>query len=88
MHILDLAPLYPLILNGYLNKSPIPSGKKGIYFAETGEHTWLEISQGIAKAALQQGLIKDETVTSLGLAEGSAAIGLNESQLELSMSSK
>lgn len=87
MHILDLAPLYTLILHSFLTQAPIPSGKPGIYFAETGEHTWLEVSQGIAKAAVAHGLLKDQAVGSIGLADAAREIGIGEGLVELALAS-
>ncbi|KFZ19993.1 hypothetical protein V501_00362 [Pseudogymnoascus sp. VKM F-4519 (FW-2642)] len=87
VHILDLAPLYTLILHSFLTKSPIPSGKPGIYFAETGEHTWLEVSQGIAKAAVAHGLLKDQAIGSISLAEAAKETGIDERLIELALGS-
>lgn len=88
MHILDLTSLYSLILQKFLSGSPISLGKAGIYFAETGEHTWLEVSQGIARAAVKQGLLKDDKIGSIGVVEAAKEIGTDEGMVELGLDSK
>lgn len=55
VHIADLAELYELFLVQVVGGPTIPAGEKGIYFSETGEHSWLEhswleLSEGIARA--------------------------------------
>ncbi|KUJ11031.1 NAD(P)-binding protein [Mollisia scopiformis] len=56
IHISDAARLYDVILQKFLQKQPIDSGRKGYYFVEAGETTWKIISQAIARAGHSQGL--------------------------------
>ncbi|PWN49211.1 NAD dependent epimerase/dehydratase family protein [Violaceomyces palustris] len=73
IHISDLTPLFSLILSKALKgedaapDGAFQSGKKGIYFAQSGEHTWLEVAQGIAKAGKELGVLSDEEVESLSI---------------------
>ncbi|KHN98994.1 NAD dependent epimerase/dehydratase family protein [Metarhizium album ARSEF 1941] len=88
VHILDLAPLYTLILQGILsNEQEIPHGRKGFFFAETGEHTWLEVSQGIANACFARDLCSTTEVKSIGLAEAASIIGGSEELVEIVLAS-
>ena len=48
----------------------LPTGKQGIVFSAHGRHTWMEVSQGVADAAFEAGLVKSKTVRSVGLADG------------------
>ena len=69
VHISDLAQLYTLILEKAVDGSDIPSGEQAIYFSETGEHTWLQLSQGIAKAGFELCALKSPEVGQITLAE-------------------
>ncbi len=89
VHILDLAPLYTLILDGiFSNSQDIPHGRKGFFFAESGEHTWLEVSQGIANSGFAQGMFTTKSVKSLSLADAAPIIGGNEDLVEIVLASK
>lgn len=63
VHIEDLAVLYELLLARVLagDVSGLPSNKKGVYFNETGHHSWREVSERVAAAGKQVGrLVTDE----------------------------
>jgi hypothetical protein len=67
----------------------LPSGPKAIFFVESGEHTWLQVSQGIADALHKQGLLENNKVESISVKEAAAAIlGGDESFLEIGLASK
>ncbi|KAJ5411383.1 uncharacterized protein N7487_005742 [Penicillium crustosum] len=88
VHILDLAPLYTLLLEGILaGRQDIPSGRKGIFFAETGEHTWLDVSRGIAEALYARGLLPTNEVKEVSLAEAAHIAGGKEDLLEVTLAS-
>jgi len=70
VHIDDLTKLYELILAKVAAGEDIPSGEKGIYFSETGENTWLELSEGVAKAGYMLGVLDSTDVRSVSLEEG------------------
>ncbi|OBT64207.1 hypothetical protein VE03_06898 [Pseudogymnoascus sp. 23342-1-I1] len=70
VHVADLAPLYELLLAKALAGEKIPSGKRGIYFSETGDHSWKELSQGLADELHKQGVLKTNEVKSISLQEG------------------
>lgn len=67
IHIADLVPLYRVILEKVVDGKDIPNGEHGIYFAETGEHSWLQFSQGIAKAGVELGALKSLDVRQIDL---------------------
>jgi len=47
----------------------VPSGKEGIYFSETGDFTWRELSEGLAAEFHKQGVLPTAEVNSLTLQE-------------------
>lgn len=69
VHIDDLMLLYELLLAKVLEGENVPSGKQGIFFSETGDFTWLSLSQGLADSMQKQGLIKSNVVNHLTLQE-------------------
>jgi nucleoside-diphosphate-sugar epimerase len=89
VHILDLAPLYILILEGILaGRQDLPHGRKGIFFAETGEHTWLDVSQGIADACFAQSLCSTKEVRNIDLTEAAPIVGGSKDLVEIVLASK
>jgi hypothetical protein len=52
-------------LSKLLKKQELAHGKQGIFFAETGHHTWLELSQGVAAAGYELGALKTDKVKSV-----------------------
>ena len=66
VHIADLVLLYEVVLAKVLAGDDIPSGEKGIFFSETGENTFLDLSQVVANAGFALGVLKTpKCVTSL-----------------------
>ncbi|KAL2839660.1 hypothetical protein BJY01DRAFT_237027 [Aspergillus pseudoustus] len=65
VHIDDLSDLYELILSRLLRGEALPSGKKGIYFSETGYHSWKELSEKIAAVGHDLGGLKTSEVEEL-----------------------
>jgi nucleoside-diphosphate-sugar epimerase len=89
VHILDLAPLYTLILEGILaGRQDLPSGRKGIFFAETGEHTWLDVSRGVAGACFARGLLPTKEVRKVDPTEAASITGGNVDLVEITLASK
>ena len=89
VHIADLAKLYELAVAKILaGDSDVPFGKKGIMFSENGQHSWMEVAQGVADAAYELGKIKTNEVKSVSVAEGAKALaGGNELLAELGFAS-
>ena len=82
VHIIDVARLYKLVLAKILDGVEIPNGKKGIYFVQSGSHSWMELSQRVAEAGFALGALKTTALRSISLDEsaeklagGSALIG-------------
>jgi nucleoside-diphosphate-sugar epimerase len=77
VHIADLAPLYGVLLRGVLRGEErerdsgrgggLVYGPRGIYFAETGEHTWLELAEGVARAGFELGVLQEPVPVSITL---------------------
>ncbi|KAL2785967.1 NAD dependent epimerase/dehydratase family protein [Aspergillus keveii] len=85
VHIEDLTDLFVLLARKILGDENIPSGRKGIYFCETGEHTHLEIAQRLADAGADLGLFSSADVKSVRLQEAADAFaGGNMFRAELS----
>lgn len=60
-----------------------------MFFVESGEHTWLQVSQGIADAMHKRGLLATNEVKSVSIKEAAAEItGGNESLAEIALASK
>jgi nucleoside-diphosphate-sugar epimerase len=59
VHIADLASLYEVLLGSVLErKEGLAFGKQGIYFSETGEHTWMGLAEGVARAGFELGVLQ------------------------------
>ncbi len=89
VHIADLAKLYELAVAKTLARdSDVPFGKRGIIFSENGQHSWMEVAQGVADAAYELGKIKTNKVKSVSVAEGAKALaGGDELLAELGFAS-
>ncbi|CAP93764.1 hypothetical protein NUH16_004210 [Penicillium rubens] len=89
VHIADLSAFYGLLFCAVIEqKTWLPSGPEAIFFVESGEHTWLQVSQGIADAMQKSGLLATNEVKSISLKEAAAEItGGNESLAEITLAS-
>jgi len=88
VHVVDLSVLYLLLLRAVVARQPdLPYGKKGIYFAESGEHTKLFLSEAIGKALKAQGTIKTDKVESITIEEAAEKLGMTPLRVELSLAS-
>ena len=67
VHIEDSVLLYELLLSKVISGEDIPSGRKGIYFSETGDYTWMSLAQGIACEMYKQGALQTADVKQLTL---------------------
>lgn len=73
VHIADLADLFEIVLEKVLSgEDSVPRGEEGLLFAETGRHTWLEISQGIASTGHELKTLGIEGVRRVPLEEATA----------------
>lgn len=90
MHIDDLSDFYLRLFRAVVEKqSWLPSGPEAIFFVESGEHTWLQVSQGIADAMHKRKLLATNNVQSISLKEAAEAItNGSESKAEISLASK
>lgn len=68
-HIDDTAKVYELLLEKLFAQADVPSGRRGIYFAGNGRHTWKQVSEGIAKAGFAAGVLKEAEARPIGLDE-------------------
>ncbi|CAM1501634.1 Fc.00g036180.m01.CDS01 [Cosmosporella sp. VM-42] len=88
VHIEDLVELYELVLSRLLAGDDLPSNKKGIYFNETGFHSWREIAERIAKEGQALGYLKSDEVRELPLDEVAAKLKVQPEVVELGFSSR
>lgn len=69
----DLAELYKILFTKvFIEKAgeeEVPSGEKGIYFAETGEASWKSIAEEIGKIGKDLGKLETEKLQEIGLQE-------------------
>ncbi|OGE56666.1 hypothetical protein PENARI_c003G08871 [Penicillium arizonense] len=72
IHISDLTSLFELALFKVLNGEDVPYGKEGVLFAETGRHTWLDISKAIASVGQELKALDTEGVRIVSLDEATA----------------
>jgi nucleoside-diphosphate-sugar epimerase len=75
VHVQDMARCYEVIINGILTGQEVPSGKDGVFFVETGEHTWRELSQRVAEAGVALGALQTTELQSLSLDEAKNIVG-------------
>jgi len=90
VHVEDLAELYELVLRKVLNgDEDVPYGANGMLFAETGRHTWMDVSKGVASAGLELGALPTDEVRSVSLEEAASWNAYVSKQLrELGFASK
>ncbi|KPM35218.1 hypothetical protein AK830_g11351 [Neonectria ditissima] len=90
VHVSDLVDLYELVLARLLAGDDLPSNKKGIYFNETGHHSWREISERVAKEGQALGHLKSEKVEELSLEDAITKFGkpIPPHAIELSFASR
>lgn len=89
VHIADLVTLFELVLVKVLKGEDVPYGAKGLLFAETGRHTWMDVSRGIAAAGSELGLLATDEVRSVSLPEAAAWASNGSAQVrELGFASK
>lgn len=69
VHVEDVADLYLILLKAVLSGKHIPEGKRGIYFAESGNHSHRERSAKLAKVMHEAGLLQEPAVRMLTLEE-------------------
>jgi len=81
VHIEDLVRLYELVLHKVISGESIPEGKKGFYFSATGEQSWWELVDIIAKAGYSVGVSKQEKPKEVSLEEGAKRLAGGDVQL-------
>ncbi|TDZ39729.1 Uncharacterized protein CTRI78_v010481 [Colletotrichum trifolii] len=69
VHVTDLALLYELVLGKMLAGEELPTGRRGIYFSNTGAHSWLDVARLVGRAGVQLGALKTAEPRSVSLEE-------------------
>ncbi|TIC90546.1 Uncharacterized protein CH35J_011860 [Colletotrichum higginsianum] len=72
VHVTDLALLYELVFGKVLAGEEIPSGRRGIYFSNTGSHNWRDIAGHVGRAGVALGALKAAEPRSVSLDEVAA----------------
>ncbi|KAK1985722.1 NAD dependent epimerase/dehydratase [Colletotrichum cereale] len=72
VHVTDLALLYELVLKKVLSAEQIPSGRRGIYFSNTGSHNWRDIAGYAGKAGVALGALESAEPRSVTLEEAAS----------------
>lgn len=89
VHVKDVASLHTTLLRHICTDSQIPSGRKGIYFCETGEHSHREFSEMLAKACYDLGILPTADVKEITLQEAGDKLALGSvPRAELSFGAK
>ncbi|KAI1457532.1 NAD dependent epimerase/dehydratase family protein [Annulohypoxylon moriforme] len=80
VHIEDLAELYLLVVRRILEQGGegVPTGKKGVIFSGNGRHSWLDVTQGIADACFEKGVLADREVKNISAAEVKKILGVGD----------
>lgn len=71
VHIKDLGLLYELFVTKILGGDDLPSNKQGVYFSETGYESWRAVSEHIATAGKELGVLPTDEVRQISLEQGS-----------------
>jgi nucleoside-diphosphate-sugar epimerase len=87
VHIEDLTELYELAISRILKGDELPSNRQGIYFSETGNHTWREVSERIAKTGKEAGFLSSDEVREENLENAAKAIKNSPEVAELGFAS-
>ncbi|KAF2092780.1 NAD(P)-binding protein [Rhizodiscina lignyota] len=70
VHVLDLAPLYEIVLLDWVEgRRRVPAGERAILFSGTGSFAWKDVAERISKAGVELGNLKDAETRSVSLAE-------------------
>jgi len=73
VHVQDLAELYKILFTKvFIEKAgedKVPSGRKGIYFAETGEDSWRSVAEEIGKVGKDLGKLETEKLEEIDIQE-------------------
>lgn len=90
IHVEDLALLYEIILQkAVLLNEDIPQGKRGIYFATSGDASWLSIAESIGIYGAETGKLSSSEVRKVSVEEGAPYwVGGSESLAEIGFCSK
>ncbi|KAM0249827.1 hypothetical protein ACHAQJ_008895 [Trichoderma viride] len=88
VHVSDPTELYKLFIHRILTTQPLTSGPRGIYFAESGEHSWRQLATSIGKAGVSLGILESSQVQHLRLEDAAARwLGRNQKVAELGFAS-
>lgn len=68
VHVSDLANLYELLISKLLrDDASVPSGERGIFFTDAGEHSWGDVMKAIGRAGFALGVLDDTEPVPLDL---------------------
>ncbi|RFU79624.1 nadp-binding [Trichoderma arundinaceum] len=76
-HISDVVDFYSLVLRRYIESKPIQFGKRGYYFLENGETSWLGISSRIGEIGYSQRLLKSKEPKQISPEDFTKAINIS-----------
>ncbi|RSL68253.1 hypothetical protein CEP53_002609 [Fusarium sp. AF-6] len=69
VHITDLAELYKVMILRILQDENVPSGREGLFFTETGYHSWLDVAKLIGEVGVSRGVLKSADPRSITVEE-------------------
>jgi hypothetical protein len=73
VHVQDLAELYKILFTKvFIEKAgedKVPSGRKGIYFAETGEASWRSVAEEVGRVGKELGKLETDKLQEIDVQE-------------------
>ena len=67
VHVEDLANLFIAVISRALEDPTLKAGRRGYFFTETGEYSWLELAEAIAQAGYELGAFSSPELTPVDL---------------------
>lgn len=83
IHIEDLADLFVNVIARAVEDPKLEAGRRGYFFAETGDYTFLELARAIATVGHELGVFGSPEPAPVGLGElGIKPFGVDENMME------
>lgn len=89
IHVEDLADFYEMLLQRIVDGEHVPHDERGILFADSGEFSWPELYESVARVLKKRGRLDTAELDILTLKEAAAELGAEtESNVEAGFASK
>lgn len=74
VHVQDLAAQFEAVLARALADTGLPGGRRGFFFSNTGEHTWVEVAGKIARTGYELRALGSAEAVGVGLRDVAAKL--------------